>query len=337
MDGPGSGASTEPEATARGSWWSRVGPVKRVVVGLLGLVVGLNVMVAALDLVVGRDPGGPSGSSFSTGEDGVAAWADLLEARDVPVTRLRTPLGDAALEPGSTLVVVDPPEAPGQEALAAVAAHVEDGGRLVAVGREATDFVVAAVGLDPGWTATGPARLRVLTPTPATAGVEELVGDGRGSFTTPSGFVPLVGANGEVVAVQKGPVVAVADPTLLGNRHLADADNAAFALALAGQGPVVFAEALHGYGADQGLAAVPSSWLRAGGALIVAAVVAMWSAGQRLGPPERTARPLAPPRAAYLDAMVAALSRTPGGGPSPPGTDDTDRTHPYPPGGPHVR
>jgi hypothetical protein len=183
-------------------------------------------------------------------------------------------------------------------------------GTRVAVGREATALVVAATGRDPGWTGTGPTRPVVLTPTSLTAGVEELAGDGRGSFATPEGFVPLVGRDDQVVAVAQGEVVAVADPTLVWNRYLAEADDAAFALALAGAGPVAFAEAEHGYGESQGLAALPASWVQAGVALLVAALLAMWCAGQRLGPPERTDRDQAPPRTAYLDAMVSALSRT---------------------------
>lgn len=310
------------------SWWTRTGPVKRVVLVGVVLVVGLNVVLAGFDAVVGSDPGGPPGSTFATGEDGAAAWADLLELRGVPVTRIQEPLGDATLDAGTTLVVVDPPDAAPAMSLRAVADHVARGGRLVAVGAGATDHVAAAIGRDPGWTAKGPTRPRVLVDVPETAGVEGLSGEGRGRYRTTTGFTPLVGAGGEVTAMASGSVVAVADASLLSNRHLADADAAAFALALVGDGPVAFTEAEHGYGPVEGISALPVRWRQAAVGLVGATLLAMWCAGQRLGPPERTARVLAPPRRAYVDAMAAALSRS--ARPSRPGlgsrrSGDVDR------------
>ncbi|HXH56670.1 DUF4350 domain-containing protein [Iamia sp.] len=292
------------------AWWARTGPVKRVVLVVVVLVGGLNVVLAGFDAVVGSDPGGPSGSTFATGDDGTAAWADLLELRGVRVTRIQEPLADASLHPATTLVVVDPPDAAPAASLRAVADHVARGGRLVAVGAGASDHVAAAVGHDPGWTEEGPTRAQALADAPETTGVEQLSGGGRGRYRTTTRFTPLVGGSGEVTAMARGGVVAVADASLLSNRHLGDADAAAFALALVGDGPVAFAEAQHGYGRVEGISALPVRWRRAAVGLAGAALLAMWCAGQRLGPPERTARTLAPPRRAYVDALAAALSRT---------------------------
>ncbi len=300
----------DPFDGSPGSWWSRVGPVTRVVVVVVGVVVGLNLVLAALDLVVGSDPGGPTGSSLATGDDGVAAWADLLEVRGVPVTRLRTPLEDAEVDPSATLVVSEPTADLSPAAREAVAAHVAAGGRLVAVGATATGAVVAATGVDPGWADRGPTDPVPLVDGPEAAGVSRLSGEGRGAYLTPGPLTPIVGGDGDVTAVSSGTVVAVADPSVLWNRHLAEADDAAFALALAGAGPVVFAEAEHGYGSAGGFGALPLGWRLAAGGLALAALLAMWSAGQRLGPVERRERVLPPPRAAYVDAVAATLSRT---------------------------
>ena len=255
--------------------------------------------------------------------------------RRLPV---RTPLEDADLDPcRSTLVVMDPPPTrPDPATVAAVAAHVEAGGRLVAVGGRPPTCVAAIVGRDPGGPPPAPPGPRPSRRGPVDGGVDVLSGDGRGSYLTAGGLRAPGGGGRRGGGRGAGPVVAVADPTLLWNRYLAEADDAAFALALAGDGPVAFAEAEHGYGESQGLTALPSSWIQAGGALVVAALLGMWCAGQRLGPPEQTDRPLPPPRTAYLDAMVAALSRTPTQGRSLAESEDLDRS-PRPSGGRHVR
>lgn len=261
---------TAVDAPDRGGpfgWWSRIGPVKRVVTVVVVLAVGVNVALAALDSVVGSDPGGPTGSSYATGDDGVAAWSDLLQVRGIEVEALRRPVGEADLPAGGTVVLVEPADGPTPEGVGALAEHLAAGGRVVAVGERAMAY------------------------TDALAGHPDLV--------------------------------AVADPTPLQNAHLAEGDNAALAVRLAGPGPVAFAEAEHGYGAAQGLDAVPGRWKATVIGLVLAVLVGSWSFGQRLGPAEALDRPLPPPRRAYVDALAAGLARR--AGPPPP--------HPPPPGG----
>jgi hypothetical protein len=110
------------------------------------------------------------------------------------------------------------------------------------------------------------------------------------------------------VVVSAGGLVAVADPTLVQNAHLAEGDDAALAVVLAGPGPVAFAEAEHGYGASRGLDAVPGRWRATAIGLIGATLLGFWSVGQRLGPAEATDRRLPPPRRAYVDALAAGLA-----------------------------
>jgi hypothetical protein len=98
------------------------------------------------------------------------------------------------------------------------------------------------------------------------------------------------------------------------NAALAEHDNAAFAINLAGQTSqrVVFDEFDHGYGrTGTGLAGLPE-WWRWGLALVLAAVV-MWifSAAHRFGPVERPARQLIPPRVEYANAMATVLAALP--------------------------
>jgi hypothetical protein len=93
---------------------------------------------------------------------------------------------------------------------------------------------------------------------------------------------------------------------------LAHRDNATLALDLAGpiDRRVRFAEAQHGYGTASGLAALPSNWTLCALGLIVAAALALWASGKRLGPPQQVARVLAPNRADTVYALAASIART---------------------------
>lgn len=299
------------------TWWGEARPATRVVVVVLGILLGVNVVAALLGEVVGGEPGGPDGSSFATGDDGVAAWSDLLEVRGVDVAALREPLGEAGLPADATVVVVDPEDAPTPEALGALAAHLAGGGRVVAVGPAGAGYASALLGHDLGWSTGGTTSPRPTADGPL-AGLDDLRGEGRGAFRTPGPTTVVAGPVAEAAVVTAGGLVAVADPTLLWNRHLAEGDNAALAVTLAGPGPVRFAEAEHGFGAARGLDAVPVRWRLASAGLVVAVLVGFWSVGQRLGPPEVADRPLPPPRHAYVDAVGAALSRTSARTPRPP-------------------
>lgn len=306
------------------SWWGRIGPVKRALVAVIALVVGINAGLSALgSLSGGADPGGPSSSSFATGDDGVAAWSDLLSLRRQAVTRLRQPLSGAALDPAATLVIADPDRMTPEDARA-VARFLDRGGRLVAAGEQGVGLVAALTGSDLAWNADGQRTAVPLVPVTETAGVAEVHGAGRGILGPSGPFLAVLGPDagaGTTAAVGRagraqgpgqgqGVVVAVADSTVFQNRFLAQADNAAFALAVTAGRPVVFAESVHGYGASRGLAALPSSWKWTAGALIVAVLLGMWTYGQRFGPAEDTERELAPARREYVDALAAGLRRT---------------------------
>jgi hypothetical protein len=112
------------------------------------------------------------------------------------------------------------------------------------------------------------------------------------------------------VLVTRGGFSFLADASPLQNERLAEADNAALALNLAGAGPLIFAEAPHGYGESTGLGALPGAAKGALILLLAATLLLMLARGRRFGPPEPEARELPPPRAQYVDALGAALART---------------------------
>lgn len=295
--------------------WRSMHPAARALVAVVALVIGLNLVIAGVTVVTGGSgPGGPTSSSYATAGDGLAAYAELLARNGHAVERLRTSLDKADLDPGTTLVLADPASVTPEEG-EAIARFVGAGGRLVAAGRDAAPVLAGLPGGGPEWDGAGVRSARPLVPAPEVAGVTTVESAGDGSWDQAGGTLPLLGDRDRVLATVAaagaGRVVALADASPLQNRLLARADNAAFALGIAGQGrPVAFAEAQHGYGRGTGLGAIPSRWRWALAGGFSAVVMWMWSRGRRLGPPDDIERAVPPARRAYVDAMAGALART---------------------------
>jgi hypothetical protein len=167
----------------------------------------------------------------------------------------------------------------------------------------------------PAWAARGSTQARPSGAGPEVSGVTLVHASGSGAWTgDPRGAALLIGVRGTLLERRRigaGAVELLADASPVENAFLASADNAQLALNLAGPGrrPVLFAEALHGFTTATGLAAIPPRWWILGIGLGLAGV--LWAIGRarRLGPPEPSPPPAAPPRTAYVDALASALVR----------------------------
>ena len=275
------------------------------------LVVAVNLALRKVDQAT-SGPGGPPSSSFSTGPDGAAAYAELLRRFDRPPIPLRDPPGDAELAPESTLVLLDPVGVTTEDA-DAIGSFLRDGGRLLYAGDE------------PGWYARVSGERLRQTPALATSArvppgteglgeVQQVAASADGVWESDEGVL-LEAEDGPLAlrrSVGRGEAVFLSDATPLQNALLPAADNAAFGLAVAGPPgrPVVFAESFHGYDEARGLAAVPREWWWALGGLALAALVLALSRGRRLGPPELPGRELPPARVEFAEALGAQLART---------------------------
>ena len=315
------GADPTQAAEARGGGaverWRALPAPLRVVAAVAAVLVALAALRAVVEsLLGGTTPGGPTSSSYATGSDGLAAYADLLAQAGHDVGRLRTSLDESALAGGWTVVVIDPDLLRPAE-VAALRRFLAVGGRLVAGGESSASGLRRLLPAGPAWAPGGTATAHPVVPVPEDGGVRRTSGAGTGSWRDSGAALPVLASGGRVVAAvaQVGPgrTVLLADPSMLQNHWLGRGDNAAFGLAVAGPSsrPVRFAEAAHGYGqAAAGLGAIPRPWRTGAAVGVVAIIVWLWSRGRRLGPPEDAQRALPPPRRAYVDAVAASVMRT---------------------------
>ena len=279
----------------------------------------LVAVLAALELagaVAGSGPSGPTSSSYATASDGLAAWAELAQRAGHLVVQLRQPIATARIDPGSTLVVLDPDQLLHGAGLR-LRAFVGAGGRLLIGGSNPEAFLTALYPNPPDWdttTSTGA--------TPTAAGTRSLPGVARvrtaanGAWATGEAGTPLIAyPDGESLVLARrdgrGEILLVADASPLQNQLLAQADNAQLALELAGppSRPLVFAESVHGYGPSTGLAALPTGWKIALAGLLLAGLLWIVARGRRLGPPDPLGPPVPPPRTAYVRALALSLRR----------------------------
>ena len=190
---------------------------------------------------------------------------------------------------------------------------VSAGGRLVIGGSEPF-YLHRLRDRPPVWTSDGDTSYRQFDA--QLGNLNEVRAAGRGSWVSPGSGTVVAGTDGAALVTEsrvgRGQILFVADASPLENSYLGLADNAAFALGLAGDAPrpVEFAEGVHGYGESRGLGALPTPWKVALIVLAAAAVALAWSRSRRFGPPDRPERTLPPPRAEYVRALAVSLERT---------------------------
>ncbi len=265
---------------------------RRLWIGLAVVVAGVivvNILAQGVDRAVGGDkPGGATGSSYATAPGGLAALASLLAHYDHEVTRDRGSIAGNPLPLDSTVFLIEP-DALTRDDSSFLLQFVAAGGRLV-VGGQSPFYLHNLSDNPPTWQSEG---TTVWSSTAGSlGGVREIDGAGNGSWASTGAGDAVVGiGNGALLTRQtvgRGEIDFLADASPLENAYLASADNAAFALALAGDvRPVVFPEGIHGYGAQRGLAAIPDRW-KIALALVGLAIVAFVSVAR---PPLRPARP----------------------------------------------
>jgi hypothetical protein len=254
-------------------------------------------------------------SADDAGPGGLASWAALLRAADHSVERQDETPADAELDPQATTVLIDPGHLTSGD-LDALRELVEAGGHLV-VGGDVTatalrELADTPIELDGGGSSS---TARPLVAAPEVDGVVEVEAGGGNAIARAGGALPLLAEGGEgalaaLATPGDGRLVVVADSTPLENERIGAADNAQFALNVAGAParPVHFVERVRSE-PGTGLSTLPVTWLWVFGGLLLAGLCLIAARVRRLGPPEQATRPLPPPRRAYVDAIAAQLAR----------------------------
>ncbi len=339
----GNDSHEQPGLPASRNWWSSSGIWSKAAAGVLVMLAVIYAGVLLLQTYTGTPSAVPvnspsqHGSSLSTAPDGLAAYADLLAKFGHKVDRLYARLSaetEYARVATDTLVVASP-SSWNESDSAAVRRLVIKGGTAVLAGSFLdTPTIEGLLGLPVTTSATtktprsvprlqlsgycGSQRYLALPSSPFTAGIREVeTVAGSACFTTPGSFSKmLVNSNGILglwKRVGQGSLVLMASSSPLQNAMISKDDNAAFAVDLAGhpRNTVTFDETVHPITSVKqvGFGAVPLHWKVALGLGLLAALVAIWSVGKRLGPVSPPERALAPARSGYVDAMATNLSR----------------------------
>jgi hypothetical protein len=279
--------------------------------GVIGGIIALNLLASGVDRAVGgNQPSGVPGSSYGTQDSGLAAAASLFTHYGHPVQRRRGAIGAATLDPSTTMFVIEP-QSLTEDDEATLLEFVSRGGRLV-IGGSDPFYLRRLRDRPPEWDPNG---LRSYAEIAPVLGARRVEAAGNGVWTSPGSGTVFAHTGDAALLTEEdvggGEIYFLADVSPLENDYLARADDAAFALGLAGERarPVVFAEGTHGFGEKRGLSAIPTAWKISLLILAGAAVVLAWSRSRRLGPPDRPARDLPPPRAEYVRALAVTLER----------------------------
>src|SRR5215210_5832146 len=145
-------------------------------------------MLVAIRSLTGGTPGGPRSSSYATGGDGLAAYADLLADKGHRVERVRRAPHENEPTGRSTAVLLDAGLVGGEDA-AALRRFVSGGGRLVAGGQDA-EWVDRIVGSGPQWSTRRITDGRVVAPLAELAAVERVAGLREGSWSMTGRALP---------------------------------------------------------------------------------------------------------------------------------------------------
>ncbi len=289
-----------------GERWRTIPRRWRIALAVLAAVAGVDTVVAVVRSTGATGTQGASGtsSSFDASPGGTEAMADLLARFGHPVSRLQEAFSASAIPLSTTLVVADPVKWDTAQS-DALGAFVRAGGRVVLAGGPFNSSVLRTVlgtANVPVFSPVGVAFAHVVGDAPEVRGVSVVEADpSDGAWDEVGGTTAILRSGGASLALVAnagaGRVVLLASASPLRNQLLGQADNAAFALDLAG-GPgraVAFDEYAHGFGVG-GLGALPEHWKWA---LVVAGLAValwMWSAARRFGPPQRAERVLPPAR-----------------------------------------
>lgn len=229
-------------------------------------------------------------SSYSTASGGAKAAYLLLLQVGYSVQRWEKPLNELPKDPRATLFLAEPSEAPTSAERESLKAFLTEGGRVIATGMFAGNFLPENESVPDPLLAFTPKKISALSPSPITRAAPHISMAAQARWSPYGSAYALYGDGDQVLVVKypygRGEVVWLGGATPLTNSGLNEPGDLEFLLASLGdkKRPVLWDEYIHGYREtlELSIAHSPFRWLALQLALLATAVIATFS--RRSGP-----------------------------------------------------
>ena len=229
-------------------------------------------------------------SSYSTASGGAKAAYLLLLQAGYSVQRWEKPLTELPEEAGATLILAEPGEAPTREERESLKKFLWQGGRVIATGMFAGNFLPENESVPDPLLGITPKKVSAASPSPITRAAPEITIAAQARWSPYGSAYSLYGDSDQILVVKypygRGEVLWLGGATPLTNAGLKEPGNLEFLLASLGDTnrPILWDEYIHGYRETLGtsIAHSPVKWLVLQLALLGLAVMATFS--RRSGP-----------------------------------------------------
>ncbi|HVB36732.1 MAG TPA: DUF4350 domain-containing protein [Candidatus Acidoferrales bacterium] len=232
-------------------------------------------------------------SSYSPSWDGAKGAFLLLQELGYDVSRWERSPTDLPLNASNeVLILAEPAQAPSEEERFAISEFVQNGGRVVATGASASEFLPEASKFEQGDTFEDKKSFHALVPSPIVRGAPQI------TMTAPENWVPVpprqivLYGNDETAAVVsyrfgKGQIIWWAAPTPLTNGSIRDSGNLVFFLnciGAPGRVHVLWDEYFHGVRGSLLVFLVHTPVFWGVGQLALVFLAILFTYSRRLGP-----------------------------------------------------
>jgi hypothetical protein len=229
-------------------------------------------------------------SSYSTASGGAKAAYLLLLQAGYSVQRWAKPLTELPEEAGATLILAEPGEAPTREERESLKKFLSEGGRVIATGMFAGNFLPENESVPDPLLGITPKKVSAASPSPITRAAPEITIAAQARWSPYGSAYSLYGDSDQILVVKysygRGEVLWLGGATPLTNAGLKEPGNLEFLLASLGDTNrrILWDEYIHGYRETLGtsIAHSPVKWLVLQLALLGLAVMATFS--RRSGP-----------------------------------------------------
>jgi hypothetical protein len=229
-------------------------------------------------------------SSYSTASGGAKAAYLLLSQSGYNVRRWEKSLDQLPKGARATLILAEPGEAPTRQERESLNTFLSQGGRVIATGMFAGNFLPENDSVPDPLLGITPKRVSAVSPSPITRAAPQISMAAQARWSEYGSAYALYGDRDQVLVVKypygRGEVLWLGGATPLTNAGLKEPGNLEFLLASLGEAnrPILWDEYIHGYRETLGLSIAhsPVKWLALQLVLLGLAVLATFS--RRSGP-----------------------------------------------------